>query len=324
MGIDKPDVRFVIHYNLPKSLEGYYQEIGRAGRDGLNSDCILLYNIQDKIIYDCMINHNSKSKSFKNRSYDKLQSNKLYDVINFVENKIDCKHYLLSTYFGEIIENKKNFCKNMCDNCNKNSTTCESDFSKLAKNILNAIINLNHIGATRVKVKNLIKGNSAMKKYSKDSLFGIEKTNTIELIDRLFTYLILNKFIKEKVIRNKSGFWNEQLLLYEKSKKIINDEIKVTLPVEKKNIIFKKKLIIKKKNINNIIYSDEQLSQKLKMYRKNVSLKKKVPAYRIFSNKTLEELVTQKPDTLEKLKRINGIGDKKIAEFGNEIIAIFS
>ena len=85
MGIDKPNVRFVIHYNLPLSIEGYYQEIGRAGRDGLESDCILFYNIQDKIIYQKMI-ANDLNNSIKKNQHNKERLNKLLEIVSFVEN----------------------------------------------------------------------------------------------------------------------------------------------------------------------------------------------------------------------------------------------
>ena len=113
MGIDKSDVRFVIHFSLPKSLENYYQESGRAGRDEKNSHCLLFYRYEDKASLGYLIRNSSSNIKQKTLSY-----NSLNNVINYCEDKYTCRKKLQMNYLGENFEKEK--CKKMCDNCENN------------------------------------------------------------------------------------------------------------------------------------------------------------------------------------------------------------
>ena len=125
MGIDKADVRSVFHFNVPKNIEGYYQEIGRGGRDGKVCDCILYYNNSDQVRFTQMTNKKKteireNGHTFfrdKKMSMAENEAKKLYDMVNFIENEYDCRHMVLCNYFGEKRKEKIGFCGSLCDNC---------------------------------------------------------------------------------------------------------------------------------------------------------------------------------------------------------------
>ncbi|EIJ87551.1 bloom syndrome protein [Nematocida parisii] len=182
MGIDKKDVRYVLHYSLPKSLEGYYQETGRAGRDQLNSECVLYYTYSDKKKIDYMIDRNeSASAEAKSRQRRHLQ-----EVISYCENKTDCRRHLLLHYFGETF-NK--FCGDGCDNCQRGGSVQQINCLQEALQIIKVV----------QKEKLITEGHliTEMRSYSK---------KTKDLLSRTIRWLVGKGHLETKLVMGARGF----------------------------------------------------------------------------------------------------------------------
>jgi bloom syndrome protein len=213
MGIDKPNVRFVIHQSIPKSLEGYYQETGRAGRDGLKSGCYLYWNFQDTTILKKMIDEGEGSYEQKER-----QRTMLRNVVQYCDNKSDCRRVQVLSYFSERFS--VDGCKKTCDNCNSNSTFETHDFSQHAVSAVNLVSQLAQQkvkeypveylkvtllycveifrGINSKKIKDA--GHDQLREYSAGSDLGREDA------ERLFQLLLAEDALEEKNVVNKAGF----------------------------------------------------------------------------------------------------------------------
>jgi bloom syndrome protein len=208
MGIDKPDVRFVIHHTIPKSLEGYYQETGRAGRDGAASDCHLFYGTHDLFTLRKMIDENQDgSKEQKDRQHDMLRR-----VVQFCLNKTDCRRVQVLAYFAESFS--KEDCNNACDNCNTTEEMIEEDYTELG---LAAVELVKEIASARnVTLHQCLdifrgtgRGISDQDKEAENFAAGKELDR--ENVDRLFGLLLAEDVIREFSVFNKSKFANQYL-----------------------------------------------------------------------------------------------------------------
>jgi len=382
MGIDKSDVRFVIHYNLPRSLEGYYQEIGRAGRDDKNADCILYYSYQDKIRYDKLIrtskleddshhqitaheldqveflelgddsgegesegeSKSDKTENVEKKSYNRekdfvnYQLNKLNDMANFVENMIDCRHFLLSQYFGEVIEMKQNWCNGNCDNCQRQQDLEETDLTSDAK--------------TLAKIIRTVQSDEPMTRKKLATKYRFDSGELPDAtVDRLITRMILTGIISEELVRSEGGLWFENLCL--KDEKLLEEiELKILTTDAKSSLssflVTKKgasgsqksrqagsKVNVNSKNPRNLVQDlmDDTLQEKynlthhplyskLSQYRMDQARRKKVAPYRILTNQSLECIVQTLPKTAVELEKVYGLGKVKVKEFGKDIVAM--
>ncbi|WP_339659210.1 DNA helicase RecQ [uncultured Polaribacter sp.] len=301
MGIDKSNVRFVIHYNLPKNLEGYYQEIGRAGRDGLPSETILYYNMRDFVLYSQFADDGANSE---------MQKEKLNRMLQFTEAK-SCRRKILLSYFGEhLTEN--------CGNCD----VCENppkdfDGTILTQKALSGIARMKEQDGITMLINVLRGSNNAdihEKQYFNLKTYGIGKD--VSFFDwRDYIIQMANQGLIEIMYSESSALkispigW--QVLRGEKT-------IRLTTPISAAD---------KKKNQKVIKTASEgepnkDLFTELKKIRLSISKEENMPAYIIFNDKTLKLMSISQPTTENEFLAISGVGMNKMEKYGEEFMNV--
>ncbi len=310
MGIDKPDVRFVAHLDLPKSIEGYYQETGRAGRDGATANAWMAYGLQDVVQQRRMID-----ESDANEAYKRVQSVKLEAMLALCET-INCRRVHILDYFGQA--------SSPCGNCD----TCLSppvsfDGTVAAQKILSTIYRVDQRFAAG-HVVDILRGidTDRVKQWRHDQLstFGIGSDKSEAEWRALLRQLIALELIAVDY-DNYSA-----LRLTEAARPVLRGETKIQLRQYKKA---EKALKHKRQSAKDYAESElsgeqQQLFDKLRWWRVETARTHNVPAYVIFPDATLREIARNAPQTLVDLRAISGVGDKKLESYGNDILQLIA
>jgi ATP-dependent DNA helicase RecQ len=304
MGIDKPDVRFVLHYDMPKSLEGYYQETGRGGRDGGEGQCIAFYAYKD-------LEKLRKFMQGKPVAEQEIGNQLLLETQAYAESSV-CRRKLLLHYFGE--DYKQENCGS-CDNCMKPKKTIEGQ--ELLSLILETIV------AVREKFKaehivDILKGNetSDVKSYQHDEIDNFDSASDED--ERL-----LHAIIRQAMI---AGFITKDIENYGLLKITAAGKAYLkkptTFPVVKDNEFEDDDDEAVVKSSGSTCAADEVLFSILKDLRKKLSKKLEVPPFVIFQDPSLEAMATTYPITMDELQNIPGVGAGKAKRYGDEFLKV--
>ena len=304
MGIDKPNVRFVVHYDLPKNIEGYYQETGRAGRDGLESEVFMLFGMKDVTTSKYFIDQIS------NETQKRLESFKLNAMIEFAEAQT-CRRNVLLNYFGEITSKP-------CGNCDICLNPPEwFDGKIVAQKVLSCVYRMNQNYGVK-QVIDVLRGLNNEKIRTSGhqflSTYGIGKEYSAQQWSSFIRQLIHLGYLFQD-IQNYSV-----LKLTESSGELLKGKIDIQLALPKK---VKPSSIVFKKSNNKVEDKHKECFEALRILRRDIAEMEDIPAYQVFGDATLIEMAKKRPKNDSELLQITGVGQAKMARFGFDFLQFF-
>lgn len=303
MGIDKPDVRFVIHYDMPKSIENYYQETGRAGRDGMEGICLAFYAENDII----KLQKFSKDKYIAEKEISNLLLN---EVVSYAESAV-CRRKQILHYFGEFFDDSH--CSNMCDACRYPQEKVQA--TKEMCTLLEMVKTIGKKFDTQ-HIMNILMGEEThdLLLYQHDKLpeFGIGKSQDNRFWKSLIKFALLQGFLLKDI--ENYGL----LRLSEDGEAYLQAPFLISLPLDHNYETVREDELLGGQGES----ADPQLFEMLKELRKKVAKEKKLPPYIIFQDPSLEEMATLYPITQDELTKINGVGPGKAAKYGKPFLEL--
>lgn len=306
MGINKPNVRYVIHYSVPGNIEAYYQEIGRAGRDGLPAEAILLYAPQDIHLQEFFVQKSEGSEAYKQNEYDKIRE------MNAYANTQTCLPRYLLQYFGETVTQDCGRCSNCLDERELVDVTVD------AQKVLANVMRMNQrFGKTMVA--KVLKGSNdaSVKKYEylRDlPTFGLMKERTLKDLTQFIDYLTADGYLRFE------GAEYPVLKVTKLGADVLKGQGNVTKRLEKVRILRQSAT----QEGLKLSDDDNRLFAQLKEKRLALAREAGIPPFLIFSDKTLMAMAQNRPQTNEAFLAISGVGEKKFDIYHDDFAAVIN